>query len=215
VTIAAQLAALVGILGIGLVFGTDAFCALVLRPALARVDDRALAITMGNVHRYGDARMPVPGVVGLVGSAAAALLAALAGQAVAATAAGVALVLLVVWLVLYARISAPINRRLTAAADRGETPAPGGLGPDHRAPRHPAGARAPRGRGHRDPALTSHHVVPLPDRCDDAVEVRLEQEVPAVDELDPRTRGVAAEGLGTGGGEDLVVPTPDREHRHP
>jgi hypothetical protein len=123
VTIAAQLAALVGILGIGLVFGTDAFCALVLRPALARVDDRALAITMGNVHRYGDARMPIPGVVGLVGSAAAALLAALAGQAVAATAAGVALVLLVVWLVLYARISAPINRRLTAAADRGETPA--------------------------------------------------------------------------------------------
>ena len=50
------------------------------------------------------------------------MLAALAGQTVAAVAAGLALVLLVVWLVLYARISAPINRRLTAAADRGETP---------------------------------------------------------------------------------------------
>ncbi|MBF4619293.1 DUF1772 domain-containing protein [Clavibacter sp. VKM Ac-2873] len=121
--LAAQIAALVAILGIGLVFGTDAFCALVLRPALARVDDRALATTMGNVHRYGDARMPIPGVVGLLGSAAAAVLAALAGEALASATAGLALVLLVVWLILYARISAPINRRLTAAADRGETPA--------------------------------------------------------------------------------------------
>jgi hypothetical protein len=123
VILAAQLAALVGILGIGLVFGTDAFCALVMRPALARVDDRALASVMGEVHRFGDARMPIPGVVGLVGSAAATVLAALAGQASAAVATGAALVLLVVWLVLYARISAPVNRRLTAAADRGETPA--------------------------------------------------------------------------------------------
>lgn len=65
--------------------------------------------------------MPVPGVVGLVGSLAAAVLAALTGHAAAAALAGTALVLLVVWLVLYARISAPINRTLTEAADRGET----------------------------------------------------------------------------------------------
>jgi Domain of unknown function (DUF1772) len=37
--------------------------------------------------------------------------------------AGVAFVLLVGWVVLYLRISAPINRTLTAAADNHETPA--------------------------------------------------------------------------------------------
>ncbi|HEX4559854.1 MAG TPA: hypothetical protein VH166_11865, partial [Mycobacterium sp.] len=46
--------------------GTDVFCALVQRPALARVDDRALATVMGNVHRYGDRRMPIPGVLGII-----------------------------------------------------------------------------------------------------------------------------------------------------
>lgn len=114
---------LVALLGIGVVFGTDAFCALVMRPALARVDDASLTSVMGNVHRYGDVRMPVPGVAGLVGSAVVAVLAALVGRGGAAVLAGVSLVLLVVWLVLYVRISAPVNRRLTAAADRGETPA--------------------------------------------------------------------------------------------
>jgi hypothetical protein len=123
VIVLAQVAALLAVLGVGLVWGTDAFCALVQRPALARVDDAALTAVMGNVHRYGDRRMPVPGAVGLVGSLAAAVLAAVTGHALAATVAGAAFVLLVVWLVLYARISAPINRTLTAAADRGETPA--------------------------------------------------------------------------------------------
>jgi hypothetical protein len=123
VTGIALAAGLVALVGIGIVFGTDAFCALVMRPALARVDDAALTSVMGNVHRYGDARMPVPGVVGLIGTAVVAVLAALAGRGAAAVLAGVAVVLLVAWLVLYARISAPINRTLTAAVDRGETPA--------------------------------------------------------------------------------------------
>jgi hypothetical protein len=123
VTGIALAAGLVALVGIGIVFGTDAFCALVMRPALARVDDAALTSVMGNVHRYGDARMPVPGVVGLVGTAVFAVLAALAGRGAAAVLAGVAVVLLVAWLMLYARISAPINRKLTAAVDRGETPA--------------------------------------------------------------------------------------------
>jgi hypothetical protein len=118
----AQIAALMAIMGVGVVYGTDAFCALVQRPALARVDDTALTAVMGNVHRYGDKRMPVPGVVGLVGSAAAAVSSAVAGHAAAAVTAGIAFVLLVMWLVLYTRISAPINRVLTAAVDSGETP---------------------------------------------------------------------------------------------
>lgn len=112
----AQLAALIAVIANAVVYGTDVFCAIVLRPALAHVDDRAMAAVSGFVHRYGDRRMPVPGVVGLVVACASAALAALAGKWAQAVSAGVAVVLLSVWLLLYLRVSAPINRQLTAAA---------------------------------------------------------------------------------------------------
>ncbi|MGH3525347.1 MAG: DUF1772 domain-containing protein, partial [Mycobacterium sp.] len=60
----AKILALVSVLGTAVVYGTDVFCAVVQRPALAVVDDRALVAVMGNVHRYGDRRMPIPGVLG-------------------------------------------------------------------------------------------------------------------------------------------------------
>jgi hypothetical protein len=120
--LAAHIAAFVAVMTTGIVYGTDVFCALVQRPALARVDDAALAAVMGNVHRVADQRMPVPGILGLAGSAAACLLAAVAGRSVASAAAGLALVLLVMWLLLYVRISAPINRTLAAAAAEQTTP---------------------------------------------------------------------------------------------
>jgi len=122
-TLFAQLAALLAIVSTGIVYGTDAFCALVLRSALARVDDTTLAATMGNVHRFGDRRMPVPGILGIIAAAAASVLAAVAGHLAESATAGAASLLLVVWVLLYLRISAPINRRLTAAADAHETPA--------------------------------------------------------------------------------------------
>jgi len=114
-------AALIGILATAVVYGTDVFCAIVLRPALAKVDDHALVVIMGNVHRYGDRRMPVPGVLGVVATAAAAVMAVVDAQWCRVAASGVALLLLVVWLVVYARVSAPINRQLTAAADEGRS----------------------------------------------------------------------------------------------
>jgi Domain of unknown function (DUF1772) len=117
----AKLFALVAVLGTGVVYGTDVFCAMVQRPALARIDDRALLAVMGNVHRYGDRRMPVPGVLGLVAAAFSAVFAAASGRWTQAVAAGVAVGLLLVWLLIYLRVSAPINRQLIAAADR---PAP-------------------------------------------------------------------------------------------
>lgn len=113
----AQLAALIAVIGNAVVYGTDVFCAIVLRPALAHVDDRALAAVSGFVHRYGDRRMPVPGVVGVAAAAATAAFAALAGHWARAISAGVAVVLLVIWLLLYLRVSAPINRKLTVAAE--------------------------------------------------------------------------------------------------
>src|ERR1700679_2208786 len=99
----AELFALVAVLGTGVVYGTDVFCAMVQRPALARIDDRALLAVMGNIHRYGDRRMPVPGVLGLVAAALSVAFAAASGRWVQAGAAGVALGLLLVWLVLYLR----------------------------------------------------------------------------------------------------------------
>jgi hypothetical protein len=110
-------AALIAVLGTSVVYGTDVFCAIVLRPALAVVDDRALVAVMGSVHRYGDRRMPVPGVLGVVATAVCAALATVAAHWAQTIAAGAALAALVIWLVLYTRVSAPINRQLTAAAD--------------------------------------------------------------------------------------------------
>jgi hypothetical protein len=119
----ARVAALIAVLGTAVVYGTDVFCAMVQRPALAHVDDRALVAVTGYVHRYGDRRMPLPSLVGLVATAASAVLAAVAGRWVMTGAAAAAVALLLVWLVLYLRVSAPINRQLTAAAQAGDVPA--------------------------------------------------------------------------------------------
>lgn len=118
----ATLFAIIAVLGTAVVYGTDAFCAMVQRPALARVDDGALLAVMGNVHRYGDRRMPLPGVLGLAAAALSALFAAVSGHWAQAVAAGVSVGLLAVWLAIYLRVSAPINRQLVAGADRPELP---------------------------------------------------------------------------------------------
>jgi hypothetical protein len=122
-TLLAQLAALLAIVSTGIVYGTDVFCALVLRSALARVDDATLTATMGNVHRFADRRMTVPGILGIIAAGAASVVAAVAGHPARSATAAAAFLLLAVWVLLYLRISAPINRRLTAAADAQETPA--------------------------------------------------------------------------------------------
>ena len=108
----ASVAALIAVLGTAVVYGTDVFCAMVQRPALAHIDDGALVAVMGNVHLYGDRRMPLPGVVGIIAAAVSA-----------AIAAATALALLLVWLVLYLRVSKPINQQLTAAAQAHDVPA--------------------------------------------------------------------------------------------
>lgn len=113
----------ISVLATAVVYGTDVFCALVQRPALAAVDDRALVALMGNVHRYGDRRMPVPGVLGGVTAIAGATLFAVAGQWAQAITAAFAVVMLLAWIALYGWVSAPINRQLTTAASSGRVPA--------------------------------------------------------------------------------------------
>ena len=114
-----RIVAAIAVLGTGVVFGTDVFCAMVLRPALSRLDDKALVAVTGWVHHYGDRRMPVPGVLGIAAAAAATALAAIEGSWTRAAAGAIAVVALLVWLLLYVRLSAPINRQLTAAARSG------------------------------------------------------------------------------------------------
>ncbi|WP_156689400.1 DUF1772 domain-containing protein [Mycobacterium sp. Marseille-P9652] len=117
----ARAAAVGAVLGTAVVYGTDVFCAMVMRPALSSIDNDALVAITGGVHRYGDRRMPVPGVLGIVATAVSAALAAVTEHWVQTVAAGAAFVLLAIWLVLYTTVSAPINRQLTAAADAGRT----------------------------------------------------------------------------------------------
>jgi hypothetical protein len=117
----ARVAALIAVLGIAVVYGTDVFCAIVMRPALASVDDDALVAVMGSVHRYGDRRMPVPWVLGFLAAVVSGVLAAVTAHWTQAIAAGAAVLLLAIWLVLYTQVSAPINRQLTAAADAGQS----------------------------------------------------------------------------------------------
>jgi Domain of unknown function (DUF1772) len=118
-----QALASLAILSVGVIYGTDIFSALVLRPAMAALTDRELTQAAGRIHQYGDQRLPLPGVGGTVAAAAAAICAGAAGHAAAAALAGAALVALLGWLGLYLRIAAPINRRMTKAARDHETPA--------------------------------------------------------------------------------------------
>lgn len=99
-----------------IVYGTDVFAAIVLRPAIAAVDDRTLTQVLGHVHRVADRRFPVIGAVGLVAAAAMAVVAAVSGHQVSAVAGALATLALFIFLAVYTRISKPVNTALTAAA---------------------------------------------------------------------------------------------------
>jgi hypothetical protein len=112
---ASQALASLAVLSVGVIYGTDMFSALVLRPAMAALTDRELTQAAGRIHQYGDQRLPLPGAAGTIAAAAAAICAAFAGHAAAAALAGAAFVALLGWLGLYLRIAAPINHRMTSA----------------------------------------------------------------------------------------------------
>ena len=103
------------------VYGADLFAAIVLRPALSHLDTAELTRTMGFVHRYGDRRMPFLFAVSVIAGALAAGAALSAGREAAGATMGVVVLTRLVWLVVYVRVSAPINRELTSAAMVGHT----------------------------------------------------------------------------------------------
>jgi hypothetical protein len=68
-------------------YGTNVFGAIVLRPAIAAVDDRTLTQLPGHIHRIADRRFAAIGTGGLTAAIAMAALAAATGHW-ASTAAG-------------------------------------------------------------------------------------------------------------------------------
>jgi hypothetical protein len=104
------------ILANAVIYGTDVFGAIVLRPAIAAVDDRTLTQLLGHIHRIADRRFPAIGAAGLIAAMATAALAGASGHWVSAAAAALATLALVIFLAIYNRVSKPVNMALTAAA---------------------------------------------------------------------------------------------------
>jgi Domain of unknown function (DUF1772) len=106
-------AAVVGIATAAIIYGTDIFSAVVVRPAAAGAADASVADLLGRVHEYGDRRLPLPGVASIVATAVAT---AATDSTASRIAGAAALAALLAWLAIYLRVSAPINRQLRAAA---------------------------------------------------------------------------------------------------
>ena len=104
------------------IFGIDVLAAVVLRPAFREVDNHTLVQITGRTHRFGNQRLPVPGIVSVVAAAATAVTAFVSGAPQAGGSAAAGLVFLLVWLLLFNRIALPINKTLIAASYAGETP---------------------------------------------------------------------------------------------
>jgi hypothetical protein len=104
------------ILANAVIYGTDVFGAIVLRPAIAAVDDRTLTQALGHIHHIADRRFPAIGAAGLIAAMATAAVAAASGRWPSAAAAALATLALISFLTIYNRVSKPVNTTLTAAA---------------------------------------------------------------------------------------------------
>jgi hypothetical protein len=104
------------ILANAVIYGTDVFGAIVLRPAIAAVDDRTLTQLLGHVHRIADRRIAAISIGGLIAAVATAALAAASRHWVSTAAGALATLALIIFAGVYTRISKPVNTALTAAA---------------------------------------------------------------------------------------------------
>jgi hypothetical protein len=110
------------ILANAVIYGTDVFGAIVLRPAVAAVDDRTLTQLLGHIHRIADSRFPAIGAGGLIAAVATTGVAAANGYWVTAAAGALAVLALIIFLAIYNRVSKPVNTALTTAALAGRVP---------------------------------------------------------------------------------------------
>lgn len=113
----------VGALATAVVYGTDVFCALVLRPAAARANDASIADLVGHIHHVADNRWPAFGAVSVLAAMVGTLGVFLTSAPIAAqVGAVVALAALLGWLAIYLTVSAPLNLRLREAASTRTVP---------------------------------------------------------------------------------------------
>jgi hypothetical protein len=106
----------VGILANAVIYGTDVFGAIIMRPAIAAVDDRTLTQLLGHIHRIADHRLRNITVVGLFTAVATAAVAAASGHWVSTAAGALATLAMIIFIGVYNRVSKPVNIALTAAA---------------------------------------------------------------------------------------------------
>ena len=111
------------ILANGVIYGTDVFGAIVLRPAIAAVDDRTLTQLLGHIHRIADRRLKAITIAGLITTVATAVLSAASGHWVSTAAGILATLALIIFIGIYNRVSKPVNTTLTTAALADRVPA--------------------------------------------------------------------------------------------
>jgi hypothetical protein len=107
---------LVGILSTAVVCGTDMFFLTVARPALRLASSSAGTEIMGFFHLFADARMPVWGVSAILSNVLLVLFSRSGLQWFYLA----SLLMLTLFVVIYNRLSKPINRLQTEAAKTGE-----------------------------------------------------------------------------------------------
>ena len=112
----------VAILANAVIYGTDVFGAIVLRPAIAAVDDRTLTQLLGHIHRIADVRLRNITVVGLITAIATAAVAAASGHWVSAAAGALATLAVIIFIAVYNRVSKPVNTVPTTAALADQVP---------------------------------------------------------------------------------------------
>jgi len=106
---------LVGILCTAVVFGTDMFFLTVGRPALRLASPAAGTEVMGFFHVFGDARMPIWGVLAVLSNLLLGLLTRGGHRGLYL----LSFSMLILFVVIYNRLSKPINRLQTEAARTG------------------------------------------------------------------------------------------------
>jgi hypothetical protein len=106
---------LVGILCTAVVCGTDMFFFTVGRPALRLASPAAGTEVMGFFHIFGDARMPIWGVLAILSNLLLGLLTRGGHRVLYLLSVSV----LILFVVIYTRLSKPINRLQTEAAKTG------------------------------------------------------------------------------------------------
>lgn len=107
----------VGILSTAVVFGTDMFFLTIGRPALRLASSSAASEVMGFFHMVADARMPIWGVSAILSNILLAYLSRSEQHRFYLA----SVLMLILFVVIYARVSKPINRIQTESAKNGKS----------------------------------------------------------------------------------------------